>query len=146
LETVPRQRSDERARDQRTGRVEDTGRQRDAANGHRRSGERDRQRDTERRQPEQQRQPPAPAAPGELRHDVRGEHSPREAVTAVRFQARSRADVLLRLMTCSFVRTDGIIPFVVGKDGRVYEKDLGKKTDRIAQAMKTYEPEGPWKP
>jgi Protein of unknown function (DUF2950) len=48
-------------------------------------------------------------------------------------------------MTCSFVRTDGIIPFAVGKDGRVYEKDLGKKTDRIAQAMKTYEPDGTWK-
>jgi hypothetical protein len=25
------------------------------------------------------------------------------------------------------------------------EKDLGKKTDRVAQAMKTYEPDGTWK-
>ena len=35
--------------------------------------------------------------------------------------------------------------FIVGKDGRVYEKDLGQKTDDIVAAMKAYNPDGTWK-
>ncbi len=39
----------------------------------------------------------------------------------------------------------GIMTFVVGTDGRMYEKDLGDKTGRIVAAMKTYDPDGTWK-
>ena len=37
----------------------------------------------------------------------------------------------------------GIMTFIVGKDGRVYEKDLGQKTDDIVAAMKAYGPDAP---
>jgi hypothetical protein len=39
----------------------------------------------------------------------------------------------------------GIMTFVVNHDGAVYEKDLGPKTARIAEAMKCYDPDGSWK-
>ena len=39
----------------------------------------------------------------------------------------------------------GIMTFIVSKDGRVYEKDLGAKTATIAAAMKAYDPDATWK-
>ncbi len=39
----------------------------------------------------------------------------------------------------------GIMTFVVGPDGRVYEKDLADKTDAIATTMTTYDPDSTWK-
>ena len=39
----------------------------------------------------------------------------------------------------------GIMTFLVGRDGRVYERDLGEKTDEIVEAMKNYDPDGSWK-
>ncbi len=39
----------------------------------------------------------------------------------------------------------GIMTFVAARDGRVYEKDLGDKTSKIAGAMKGYEPDAAWK-
>ena len=39
----------------------------------------------------------------------------------------------------------GIMTFIVGRDGRLYEKDLGDKTEKIAAGMKTYEPDATWK-
>ena len=41
--------------------------------------------------------------------------------------------------------SSGIMTFVVGEDGRVYEKDLGEKTDAIASAMTEYDPDATWK-
>jgi hypothetical protein len=35
--------------------------------------------------------------------------------------------------------------FIVGQDGAVYEKDLGKQTDDHAKAMKAYDPDSSWK-
>ncbi len=43
-------------------------------------------------------------------------------------------------------RTSGIMTFIVGKDGIVYQKDLGEKTDDIAAAMTEYNPGDGWKP
>jgi hypothetical protein len=40
----------------------------------------------------------------------------------------------------------GIMTFVVGADGRVYEKDLGEQTDATAAAMTEYNPDRTWKP
>ncbi len=34
--------------------------------------------------------------------------------------------------------------FIVGEDGIVYERDLGKKTDTVAKAMKEYNPDSHW--
>ena len=42
--------------------------------------------------------------------------------------------------------TTGIMTFMVGRDGRVYEKDLGEKTDKVVGAMKSYAPDGTWQP
>jgi hypothetical protein len=39
----------------------------------------------------------------------------------------------------------GIMTFIVDKDDRIYEKDLGPKTDAIAAAMKSYDPDATWK-
>jgi hypothetical protein len=41
-------------------------------------------------------------------------------------------------------RSSGVMTFVVGEDGVVYEKDLGKKTEVRAQAMKDYNPDSTW--
>jgi hypothetical protein len=41
-------------------------------------------------------------------------------------------------------RTSGVMTFVVNSDGVIYEKDLGKKTDELAQAMKEYNPDSHW--
>jgi hypothetical protein len=43
-------------------------------------------------------------------------------------------------------RDSGIMTFIVGKDGVVYQKDLGEKTDALAQAMTEYNPGDDWKP
>jgi hypothetical protein len=42
--------------------------------------------------------------------------------------------------------TTGIMTFIVDKDGRVYQKDLGEKTDTAAVAMTAYDPDATWKP
>lgn len=42
-------------------------------------------------------------------------------------------------------RNSGIMTFIVGKDGIVYQKDLGEKTVELAQAMAEYNPGDGWK-
>jgi hypothetical protein len=39
----------------------------------------------------------------------------------------------------------GIMTFIVGYDGIVYQKDLGPKTTQVAEAMKTYNPDPTWR-
>jgi hypothetical protein len=39
----------------------------------------------------------------------------------------------------------GVKTFVVGPDGHVYEKDLGEKSDQVAAAITSYDPDGTWK-
>ena len=41
-------------------------------------------------------------------------------------------------------RSSGVMTFIVNEDGIVYEKDLGKKTDVLAKAMKEYKPNSSW--
>ena len=41
-------------------------------------------------------------------------------------------------------RSSGVMTFMVGEDGAVYEKDLGKKTDVLAKAIKEYNPTSSW--
>ena len=41
-------------------------------------------------------------------------------------------------------RSSGVMTFIVSKDGVVYQKDLGKKTDILAKAMKEYNPNSSW--
>ncbi len=41
-------------------------------------------------------------------------------------------------------RSSGVMTFIVGSDGVVYQKDLGKDTRVIAEAMKKYEPDSTW--
>jgi hypothetical protein len=41
-------------------------------------------------------------------------------------------------------RSSGVKTFIVGADGVVYEKDLGKKTDVSAKTMKEYNPKSGW--
>jgi hypothetical protein len=43
-------------------------------------------------------------------------------------------------------RNSGITTFIVGKDGVVYQKDLGEKTGAIAEAMTDYDPADGWTP
>jgi hypothetical protein len=42
-------------------------------------------------------------------------------------------------------RDSGVMTFIVGQDGVVYEKDLGKATASRAKTMKTYDPDATWK-
>ena len=41
-------------------------------------------------------------------------------------------------------RSSGVMTFIVNADGVVYQKDLGKKTDALAKAMKEYNPNSRW--
>ena len=43
-------------------------------------------------------------------------------------------------------RNSGIMTFIAGKDGVVYQKDLGENTAAAAQAMSEYNPDDSWKP
>ena len=40
--------------------------------------------------------------------------------------------------------SSGVMTFIVNEDGVVYQKDLGKKTDALAEAMKEYNPNSSW--
>ena len=42
-------------------------------------------------------------------------------------------------------RSSGVMTFIVGEDGVVYQKDLGKKTDDYAKSMKNYNPDSSWR-
>jgi hypothetical protein len=39
----------------------------------------------------------------------------------------------------------GVMTFVVGPDGHVYEKNLGEKSDQLAAAITSFDPDGTWK-
>ncbi len=41
-------------------------------------------------------------------------------------------------------RSSGVMTFIVGEDGVVYQKDLGKKTEVLAKSMKEYNPDSSW--
>ncbi len=41
--------------------------------------------------------------------------------------------------------SSGIMTFIVNQDGVVYERNLGKETEKIAQAMKIFDPDKGWK-
>jgi hypothetical protein len=40
----------------------------------------------------------------------------------------------------------GVMTFIVNQDGKVYQRNLGKNTARIAPAMTRYDPDGEWIP
>jgi Protein of unknown function (DUF2950) len=42
-------------------------------------------------------------------------------------------------------RSSGVMTFIVGEDGTIYEKDLGKKTEVEAKAMTEYDPGSGWR-
>jgi hypothetical protein len=41
-------------------------------------------------------------------------------------------------------KSSGVMTFIVSEDGVVYQKNLGKKTDVLAKAMKEYDPSSGW--
>jgi hypothetical protein len=41
-------------------------------------------------------------------------------------------------------RSSGVMTFIVGEDGVVYQKDMGKKTEVLAKAMKEFNPDPSW--
>jgi hypothetical protein len=41
-------------------------------------------------------------------------------------------------------RSSGVMTFIVGRDGVVYEKDLGKETGDVAKGMEKYDPDASW--
>ena len=41
-------------------------------------------------------------------------------------------------------RSSGVMTFIVGSDGVIYEKDLGKATNVVAKDMKQYDPDATW--
>ena len=41
--------------------------------------------------------------------------------------------------------SSGVMTFIVNHDGVVYQKDLGRRTERAAQAMKLFNPDSTWK-
>jgi hypothetical protein len=43
-------------------------------------------------------------------------------------------------------RSSGVMTFMAGQDGVVYQKDLGRDTSRIAASTKAYDPNSSWQP
>jgi hypothetical protein len=43
-------------------------------------------------------------------------------------------------------RSSGVMTFIVGEDGVVYEKDQGTKTEAVAGALQEYNPDRSWRP
>jgi hypothetical protein len=43
-------------------------------------------------------------------------------------------------------RSSGVMTFIVGPDGMIYEKDLGAETARRAAAITSYDPDSSWQP
>ncbi len=41
-------------------------------------------------------------------------------------------------------RSSGVMTFMIGSDGVVFQKDLGKDTGAVAKAMKRYDPDASW--
>jgi hypothetical protein len=41
-------------------------------------------------------------------------------------------------------RSSGVMTFIVGADGVVYQKDLGSRTEVLAKTMKEYNPSSSW--
>ena len=41
-------------------------------------------------------------------------------------------------------RSSGVMTFIAGVDGVVYQKDLGKNTEVLAKGMKEYNPDSGW--
>jgi hypothetical protein len=41
-------------------------------------------------------------------------------------------------------RSSGVMTFIVGSNGQVYEKDLGKNTESIVKTMKKFDPDSSW--
>ena len=41
-------------------------------------------------------------------------------------------------------RSSGVMTFIVNRDGVVYQKDLGKKTEALAKTMKEYNRNSSW--
>lgn len=41
--------------------------------------------------------------------------------------------------------SSGIMTFIVNQDGAVYEKDLGKNTEKVAEEMTSFDPNQTWK-
>jgi hypothetical protein len=42
-------------------------------------------------------------------------------------------------------RSSGVMTFIVGSEGIVHEKDLGRESGRIAKDMTSYDPDPSWK-
>lgn len=51
----------------------------------------------------------------------------------------------MRTLTLRFIRTTGVMSFIVSHDGTVYEKDLGPNTGAIARAMTRFNPDSSWR-
>jgi hypothetical protein len=41
-------------------------------------------------------------------------------------------------------RSSGVVTFIVGETGTIYEKDLGPNTTKLAEAMTAYDPDSTW--
>ena len=41
-------------------------------------------------------------------------------------------------------RNSGVMTFLIGRDGVVYQKDLGEKTNELARAVTAYDPDESW--
>jgi len=65
---------------------------------------------------------------------------------------RARAYIVNGKMTAGFAfvaypaeySSSGVMTFIVNQEGVVYQKDLGKKTDTLAKAMKEFNPDSSW--
>jgi hypothetical protein len=41
-------------------------------------------------------------------------------------------------------KNSGVMTFIVNQDGKIYQKNLGPKTQNLAEQIKTYNPDKTW--
>jgi hypothetical protein len=71
-----------------------------------------------------------------------GKHAPGEAYDYV-INGRMIAGFALIAWPATYDES-GIMTFIVNQQGRVYQKDLGPKTDKLARKMTSYDPDPTW--
>jgi hypothetical protein len=73
-----------------------------------------------------------------------GKHAPGEKYNYI-INGRMIAGFALVAWPAEWGNT-GVMTFIVNQQGRIYQRNLGPKTVKIAQAMTAYDPDGAWTP
>ncbi len=73
-----------------------------------------------------------------------GEHAPHGAMSYVEDGRMTKGFAMIAWP--ADYRATGVMTFIVGRDGRVLQKDLGEETASVVQTLQVYDPDDGWTP